>query len=46
MIKWIAQKLHPEVFNDYRLVNDLRSFYEKFFSYTLTDADLKMILHE
>lgn len=46
MIKWIAQKLHPDVFNDYRLTDDLRGFYEKFFSYTLTDADLKMILHE
>ena len=46
MIKWIAQKLHPDVFGDYRLTDDLRSFYEKFFSYTLTDADLKMILHE
>ena len=46
MIKWIAQKLHPDVFGDYRLTDDLRAFYEKFFSYTLTDADLKMILHE
>ena len=46
MIKWIAQKLHPDVFDDYRLRDDLRGFYEKFFSYTLTDADLKMILHE
>ena len=46
MIKWIAQKLHPDVFGDYRLTDDLRGFYEKFFSYTLTDADLKMILHE
>ena len=46
MIKWIAQKLHPDVFGDYRLTDDLHSFYEKFFSYTLTDADLKMILHE
>ena len=46
MIKWVAQKLHPDVFGDYRLTDDLRSFYEKFFSYTLTDADLKMILHE
>ena len=26
--------------------DDLRGFYEKFFAYTLTDADLKMILHE
>ena len=46
MIKWIAQKLHPDVFDDYRLRDDLRGFYEKFFAYTLTDADLKMILHE
>lgn len=46
MIKWLAQKLHPAVFADYVLKDDLRAFYEKFFSYQLTDADLKEILHE
>ena len=46
MIKWLAQKLHPEVFNDYRMADDLRAFYQKFFSYELTEDDLKSILHE
>lgn len=46
MIEWIAQKLHPETFDDERLTDDMRSFYEKFFSYQLSDDDLKMILHE
>lgn len=46
MIEWIAQKLHPEVFDHAHLVGDLREFYQKFFSYQLTDDDLRSILHE
>ena len=46
MIKWLGQKLHPDVFNDYVLADDMRSFYEKFFGYQLTDEDLKFIFHE
>lgn len=43
-IQWIAKMLHPDLFKDVDIRAETRSFYQKFFDYQVTDADLDQIL--
>lgn len=45
MIKWLGKVLQPAVFNDYDMRTDLKSFYQTFFNYKLSDAELDQILN-
>jgi iron complex transport system substrate-binding protein len=43
-IQWAAKTLHPELFGDIDMRAVARSFYQTYFAYTPTDADLDQIL--
>ncbi|WP_047221199.1 ABC transporter substrate-binding protein [Protofrankia coriariae] len=43
-IQWAAKTLHPDLFKDVDIRAESRAFYQKFFDYTVTDADLDQIL--
>jgi len=45
MIKWIAKVINPETFANYDMRDDLRVFYQQFFDYKLSDAELDQILN-
>lgn len=45
MIRWLGKVLQPEVFTDYDMRTELKSFYQKFFNYKLSDAELDQILN-
>ncbi|MDQ7092199.1 ABC transporter substrate-binding protein [Desulfosporosinus sp. PR] len=45
MMEWIGKVIHPEMFANLDLRNDLRTFYQQFFNYKLTDAELDQILN-
>ncbi|GAB6155852.1 ABC transporter substrate-binding protein [Desulfosporosinus burensis] len=44
MIKWLGKVIHSDVFTDYDMRTDLKSFYQKYFNYKLTDIELDQIL--
>jgi len=39
----VADKLHPELFQDIDMDQMIKDYYEKFYGHTLTDDDLKEI---
>lgn len=43
-MKWMAKVINPEVFSDIDIRKDVTDFYEKFFSYQLSDEELDTIL--
>lgn len=43
-IQWIAKTLHPELFKDLDIRAEARFFYQSFFGYALTQAELDQIL--
>lgn len=43
MLKWIAQKQHPDIFN-YDMAQEIKDYYSKFYNYTLTDEEVHNIL--
>lgn len=43
-LKWMGQKQQPAIFSDYNMENDLKSFYQAFFQYDLTQEDINLIL--
>ncbi|MEX5709337.1 ABC transporter substrate-binding protein [Parafrankia sp. FMc6] len=43
-IQWAAQTLHPELFTDLDMRAETRAFYQTFFDYEPTEADLDLIL--
>ena len=43
MLKWMAQTLNPEVFT-YDMNEEIKAYYEKFYSYSLTDEQVEGIL--
>ena len=45
MIKWLGKVLNPETFSDYDMRNELQTFYQQFFNYKLSDAELDKILN-
>lgn len=45
MLKWLAQKNHPDIFNDYEMKDEIKNFYAKFYEYDLSDEQAEMILN-
>ena len=43
MAKWMAQTLHPDLFT-YDMVEEIKSYYEEFYQYTLTQEQAEGIL--
>lgn len=43
MAKFMAAKINPSVFNDYKFEEDVKSFYKEFFNYDLTQEDIDFI---
>ncbi len=43
MVKWMAQTLHPEIF-DYDMIKEIKDYYKEFYSYDVTDDQAKGIL--
>jgi iron complex transport system substrate-binding protein len=44
MLKWIAQKNHPELFT-YSIENEIKEYYKKHYAYNLTDEYVNFILN-
>ena len=45
MLKWLAQKNHPEVFSDYKIEEEIKDYYSMFYNYKLSDKQVEMILN-
>ena len=45
MLKWMAQKNHPAIFNDYDIKEEMKQYYQEFYNYNLTDDEIERILH-
>ncbi|SHK02126.1 ABC transporter substrate-binding protein [Paramaledivibacter caminithermalis] len=45
MLKWLAQKNYPEIFNDYKIEDEIKKYYKKFYDYELTDDEVNKILN-
>lgn len=45
MMKWLGKVLQPEAFTDYDMRGELKSFYQTFFNYKLSDGELDQILN-
>lgn len=44
MLKWMAQKLHPELFT-YEIGDEIKDYYSRYYDYDLTDDEVQNILH-
>ena len=44
MIKWMAQKIQPTIFNDYDIKTEIKAYYHEFLNYDLNDEELGRIL--
>lgn len=45
MLKWLAQKHHPDLFADYDIEEEIKEFYSTFYGYELSDREVYKILH-
>lgn len=45
MLKWYGKIQHPDLFA-YSFSGEVKSFYKRFFNISLTDADVRAIIHE
>ncbi|MGM7634912.1 ABC transporter substrate-binding protein [Bacillus sp. Hm123] len=45
MMKWMAQKNHPNTFNYYKIEDEIRDYYKRFYDYSLTDEEINQILN-
>ncbi|MCK4307525.1 ABC transporter substrate-binding protein [candidate division WOR-3 bacterium] len=45
MLKWLAQKNHPELFSDYAMGEEISKYYLRFYNYNLSEEQIKMILN-
>lgn len=43
MVKWMAQTLHPELF-DYDMIDEIKKYYKEFYDYDVTDEQAQGIL--
>ncbi|SDB22337.1 ABC transporter substrate-binding protein [Eubacterium oxidoreducens] len=44
LLEYVAKTIHPELFGDLDMVNEVQTFYEKFYDYKLTNAQAQKIL--
>ncbi len=45
MLKWMAQKNHPEQFGDYDIREEIRSHFSKIYNFTVSEAQIDRILN-
>ncbi len=45
MMKFMASSVHPELFADYDMEEELKAYYARFYDYELSQDDLDLILH-
>jgi iron complex transport system substrate-binding protein len=45
MLKWLAQKHHPKLFDDFTIEKEIKYHYSKFYGYDLSDEQVGKILH-
>ncbi len=45
MLKWLAQKNHPELFKDFSIEKALRDYYKQFYRYQLNEREIQKILN-
>ena len=43
MVKWMAQTLHPEIF-DYDMITEIKDYYKEFYDYDVTDEQAQGVL--
>lgn len=43
-VLWAAKLFHPELFEQFDMENEVRTFYRRFFEYDLSDEDIRSIL--
>lgn len=46
MIKWMAKQQQPEIFKDYEMESEIKSFYKEFLNYSLTQEEIDTILYK
>lgn len=45
MLKWAAQRMHPELCADYDFAAEMKAYYQRFYGYALSDDDVAAILN-
>ncbi len=45
MMKWMAQKQYPELFNDYDMKQEIKDYYNKFYQFDVSDEQIDIILN-
>ncbi|MBU1053851.1 MAG: ABC transporter substrate-binding protein [Proteobacteria bacterium] len=45
MLKWLAQKHYPKLFNDYTIEEEIKHHYLRFYNYSLSQKQIVKILH-
>lgn len=45
LVMWMAKMLHPELFEDMNMVEEIKMYYEKFYDYKLTDEQAQNVLN-
>ncbi|SDL20668.1 iron complex transport system substrate-binding protein [Clostridium cochlearium] len=46
MFKWMGNIQQPDIFNDYKIENEIRKFYKDFLNYDLSKEEIKNILNK
>ena len=45
LVMWMAKTLHPELFEDMNMVEEIKTYYERFYDYKLTDEQAQNVLN-
>ena len=45
MLKWLAQKNHPELFREIRIEDEIKAYYQQFYQYRLTEQEIQKMLN-
>lgn len=45
MLKWMAQKHYPDLFDDYSIAEEIKRHYSRFYHYDLSPEQIERILH-
>ena len=43
MLKWVAQKVYPDYYNSYDIVQEVKDHYQTYYGYALNEKELEMI---
>ena len=45
VLRWLAQKNHPQLFADVDMEQEVRTYYERFYNVALSDEDITQIFN-